>query len=120
MKAVTNIYLFNNLQQIVSSTIALRRNELFNYFLQPPIASIAEVEDFVLSIPYFDEALKNFIAGNLPVKTFVIDNTWEADFMLRAKLWAQSDEWIRNDLANSVAKCIALAKANEDRLSLPY
>jgi hypothetical protein len=120
MKAVTNIYLFNKLHEIVSSTIALRRNEQFNYFLEPPLASGAEVEDFILSIPYFDEELKNFIAGNLQLKTFVIDNIWEADFILRAELWAQSNDWIRNNLANSVAKCIALAKANADRLSLPY
>lgn len=119
MKAITSVYLMDNLFEIVTGTIEARRIAQRIFYLHEPFASDAEVIDFIKSIPYFDIELKNFIRAN-PLKTYFIDRAWETDFIMRSELWAESDEWIYCDFSNAIASYAEISKGNADFLSLPY
>ena len=96
MIAVTGEYLINIIERRVNQTIGLRRNLSATELLVGPLlyATNEEIADFILSIPYFDERLKNFILGFLSEQTIIISQTWEIAFSVRTGRWAESDEWL--------------------------
>ncbi len=122
MIAVTGEYLINIIERRVNQTIGLRRNlsaaelvaEQFLY------ATNEEIADFILSIPYFDERLKNFILGFLTEQTIIISQTWEIAFSVRTGRWAESDEWLHCDFRLSMSTLDELQHNNPDFLTLPY
>src|SRR5215203_2684064 len=56
-----------------------------------------EVLDFIISIPYFDDRLKDFLIGNLGETTIIISQSWENEFIIKAKLWADSMDWLHGN-----------------------
>ena len=122
MIAVTGEYLINIIERRVNQTIGLRRNlspaELAEeHFLY---ATNEEIADFILSIPYFDERLKNFILGFLTEQTIIISQSWEIAFIVRTRSWAESDEWLHGAFRLSMSTLDDHQQNNPDFLTLPY
>lgn len=123
MIAVTGEYLINIVERRVNQTIGLRRNfsaeELAaEHFLY---ATNEEIADFILSIPYFDGRLKNFILGFSTEQTIIISQSWEIAFIVRTGRWAESDEWLHEAFRLSMSSYAAEPKqADADFLTLPY
>ncbi len=122
MIAVTGEYLINIIERRVNQTIGLRRNLSATELLVGPLlyATNEEIADFILSIPYFDERLKNFILGFLSEQTIIISQTWEIAFSVRTGRWAESDEWLHGDFRLSMSSNTSQQRSNMDFLTLPY
>lgn len=121
MIAVTGEYLINIIERRVNQTIGLRRNLSATELLAGPLlyATNEEIADFILSIPYFDERLKNFILGFLSEQTIIISQTWEIAFSVRTGRWAESDEWLHGAFRLSM-NSLEDHQQNPDFLTLPY
>ncbi|WP_301932664.1 hypothetical protein [Ferruginibacter sp.] len=122
MIAVTGEYLINIIERRVNQTIGLRRNLPTAELLIKPLlyATNEEIADFILSIPFFDERLKNFILGFLTEQTIIISQSWEIAFIVRSQRWAESDEWLHNDFRLSMSTLDNHPYNNPDFLTLPY
>lgn len=122
MIAVTGEYLINIIERRVNQTIGLRRNLSATELLVGPLlyATNEEIADFILSIPYFDERLKNFILGFLSEQTIIISQTWEIAFSVRTGRWAESDEWLHGAFRLSMNSNTSQQRSNMDFLTLPY
>jgi hypothetical protein len=96
MISVTGEYLITIIEQYVNRTIGIRRNPSIEK-LTPVLvyeATNEELADFILSIPYFDERIKNFILGISNEQTIIISQAWEIALIVRTRKWAESDEWL--------------------------
>jgi hypothetical protein len=122
MIAATGEYLINIIERRVNQTIGLRRNlcaeeiaakDFFN-------ATNEELADFILSIPYFDERLKNFMLGFLTEQTIIISQSWEIAFIVRTGRWAESNEWLHGAFQLSMSSVTDHPHHNPDFLTLPY
>ncbi|MDN3658369.1 hypothetical protein QWZ08_22130 [Ferruginibacter paludis] len=122
MIAVTGEYLINIIERRVNQTIGLRRNLSATELLTAPLlyATNEEIADFILSIPYFDERLKNFILGFSTEQTIIISQTWEIAFSVRTGRWAESDEWLHGAFRLSMNSLGDVQPNNPDFLTLPY
>ena len=122
MISVTGEYLLNIIERHVNRTIGFRRNlPIEEIGDENMLASTnEEIADFILSIPYFDERLKNFILGFSNEQTIIISQSWEIAFMVRAGKWAESDEWLHGALRLSMSAYGDHQKADADFLTLPY
>ena len=122
MRAVTGEYLINIIERRVNQTIGLRRNLSAAELLTEPFlyATNEEIADFILSIPYFDERLKNFILGFFTELTIIISQTWEIAFSVRTGRWAESDEWLHGAFRLSMSSLDDHQYNNPDFLTLPY
>ena len=122
MIAATGEYLINIIERRVNQTIGLRRNlSAAELLIEPTLyATNEEIADFVLSIPYFDERLKNFILGFVTEQTIIISQTWEIAFSVRTGRWAESDEWLHGDFRLSMSALDDHQQNNPDFLTLPY
>ncbi|MDB5280495.1 MAG: hypothetical protein JWR61_5450 [Ferruginibacter sp.] len=122
MIAVTGEYLINIIERRVNQTIGLRRNLSAAELLTEPLLypTNEEIADFILSIPYFDERLKNFILGFLTEQTIIISQTWEIAFSVRTGRWAESDEWLHGAFRLSMNSLEDHQHNNADFLTLPY
>lgn len=122
MISVTGEYLITIIERNVNRTICIRRNH--------PVQAAAievvydttneEIADFILSIPYFDEGIKNFIMGISNEKTIIISQSWEIAFIVRARKWAESDEWLHEAFRLSMGLNDSQLKGITDFLALPY
>jgi len=83
-------------------------------------ATNEEIADFILSIPYFDERLKNFILGFSNEQTIIISQSWEIAFMARAGKWAESEEWLHGAFRLSMGSYGDEQRSCADFLTLPY
>ena len=121
MTAVTAEYLINIIERQVNKTIRIRRNDPM---VQSPNDSFKstneEIADFILSIPYFDERLKNFILGTLDEQAIIISQAWEIDFIIKAARWAESNDWLHGVFRLSMSSYASKRNANADFLTLPY
>ncbi len=121
MISVTGEYLINIIERHVSATISCRRNHVEG---SPAIADApltnGEIADFILSIPYFDEGLKNFILGNAAEKNMIVSQAWEIAFILRTKKWGEGECWLQNKYSIPGGRRDAFIKPSPDFLSLPY
>ncbi|MFT3909237.1 MAG: hypothetical protein QM737_07425 [Ferruginibacter sp.] len=122
MKAITKDYLNGIIFRTINKTIDIHRNSKKNsFYYEPyPTATDEEILDFIHSIPYFDERLKNFLVGNLADRTIIISQTWEIEFLKKTLSWAGSFEWLHgNDYFLSEAH-ISSIKKHAEFLGLPY
>ncbi len=122
MKAITKDYLVDIIYRVINKTIDIHRNSKKNSFYYEPFPTTTDEEilDFIHSIPYFDERLKNFLVGNLVDKTIIVSQSWEIEFLKKTLSWAESFEWLHgNDYFLSEAH-ISSIKKNAVFLGLPY
>ena len=122
MISITGEYLLNIIERQVNRTITDRRNHPTQEVNAEQMndATNEEIADFILSIPYFDERIKNFILGISNEQTIIISQSWEIAFMVRAGKWAESDEWLYDAFRLSMSIYDEHIKGDEDFLTLPY
>src|SRR5688500_2153099 len=91
----TGEYLISIIERHVNKTIQLRRTPPGEpcYAGNNEAASNEEIADFILSIPFFHDGLKDFILGNANEQTIIVSQPWEIAFIIRTKKWAECDEW---------------------------
>jgi hypothetical protein len=121
MISVTGEYLVNIIERHIGATINKKRgvgDESIDVKNNPP--SNEEVADFLLSIPYFDQGVKNFILGNGSETTMIVSQAWEIAFILRTKKWSESETWLQNRLTISHRFCKEDSEQVTDFLKLPY
>jgi hypothetical protein len=96
MQSITAEYLTGIITKYVSKTICVRRNLPAEYFNPKEVRPTNdEISDFILSIPYFDERLKDFLFGNLAETAIIISQIWEIEFIKRCDNWANNEEWLK-------------------------
>lgn len=122
MNSITKDYLTGIVFKNASETIDKHRQSKQHPFDNKPYpgATDEELLDFIISIPYFDVRLKDFLLGNLAEDTIIISQAWENEFIKKTKLWAESFEWLQgNDhfLSEAVINGMQKEKAF---LTLPY
>jgi hypothetical protein len=120
MQSITKIYLLEIIYRNINETINLYRASKKTEYDLEPTATEDEILDFICSIPYFDERLKNFLLGNLPEQNIIISQQWEIEFIKQCTLWSESFEWLHGD--NSFLSDVHLDSLKIDRtlLTLPY
>ncbi len=120
MISVTGEYLINIIERYVNTTISLRRKGCSNAAVSNnPNATNEELADFILSVPYLDEKIKNFILEIAAEKTIIISQAWEIAFMLRVARWAENTEWLQGAFRLSMAT-YNNNKNDQECLTLPY
>jgi len=119
MISITGEYLLNIIERHVNRTITDRRNHPTQELSTEQVndATNEEIADFILSIPYFDERIKNFILGISNEQTIIISQSWEIAFMVRVGKWAESEEWLHGVFRLSMSK---VEGENKAFLTLPY
>lgn len=97
MNSITKDYLTEIVFKKATETIEKRRESKQHQFDNEPYpgATDEEVLDFILTIPYFDEKLKDFLLGNLADDTIIISQAWENEFIKKTRLWADSRDWLQ-------------------------
>ncbi|MGG9970586.1 hypothetical protein ACQ33O_02230 [Ferruginibacter sp. SUN002] len=101
MTSITSDYLINIIDRCISTTISQRRTNLNKYEMpEATVATDEEILDFIISIPYFDTKLKDFIIGNLPMQAVIISQTWENEFIKKCMEWRGSKEWMHTDVSS--------------------
>ncbi|MBC7688652.1 MAG: hypothetical protein H7211_10785 [Aquabacterium sp.] len=119
MNSITKDYLAEIIFKKISETIDQYREKKQHQFDNEPYpgATDEEVLDFILSIPYFDNKLKDFLLGNLAEETIIISQAWEIEFIKKTMLWRDSFEWLhgRGDLMTGLTP-----GKTEVFLRLPY
>mgnify|MGYP000846103509 CR=1 FL=1 len=118
MTSITGDYLVSIIERCVNTTIYLRRNISIESVSNETIAvTDEEIVDFIVSIPYFDTKLKDFIVGNESDQT-IISQAWENEFIKKCIAWATNEDWLRNNI--SFVKNIYNTEKNKNALTLPY
>src|SRR4051794_39915580 len=99
MNSITKDYLAAIIFKKISATIDKHReSKKYQSDNEPyPGATDEEVLDFIVSIPYFHDRLKDFLLGNLVESTIIISQSWENEFIKKIQLWAESYEWLHGD-----------------------
>ncbi len=122
MKAITKEYLNDIIYRCINVTINNRREAKKDYDLQQfPMATDAEILEFIHTIPFFDLRLKDFLAGNLEEDTIILSQAWEIEFLKKVQQWAASFEWL--DADHSMLTDLHLSKIKQQVnsfLKLPY
>ena len=121
MNSITKEYLAEIILKKISEKIDVHRRAKRDAISNGAYAlpTDEEVLDFIISIPYFDDRLKDFLIGNLGDSTIIISQSWENEFIVKTRLWAESFEWLHgNDQLLSEPG----NSNNKERkfLSLPY
>ena len=121
MQSITKEYLREIICRKISTTIQLHRTQNPQYFKldASPMATADELQEFILSIPYFDATLKKFLTSNFDEQT-IISQTWELEFIKKCELWMQSYEWLYGKpyFLNEVYN--GRLQNNKNYLSLPF
>jgi hypothetical protein len=121
MISVTGEYLVNIIERHIGATLNRKRGAgEENVHAKNNLPSDEDIADFLLSIPYFDEGVKNFILGNGRETTMIVSQAWEISFILRTKKWAESESWLQNRLTSSHQFCKEEPGQVTDFLKLPY
>lgn len=95
MQSITKEYLLDIIQKKMNVTIHLHRKQnphSLNLSLYSK-ATAMEIQEFILSIPYFDVGLKQFLVAAGDRQT-IISQTWELEFVKKCDLWLSSYEWL--------------------------
>ena len=116
MQSITKEYLLDIIGRKISATIQQQRKQkpLLLNVASYSAATAAEIQEFVLSIPYFDTKLKNFLMSAGEEQT-IISQAWELEFIKKCELWLQSYEWMYGKPNLS-----PIYKNSKESLSLPY
>ena len=121
MISVTAQYLINVIERHINSSIAIRRQRIPEEFRAASATPTnEELADFILSIPYFDDGLKDFMLGNTVEQTVIVSQAWEIAFILHTRKWAAHEDWL-NELVKPIPKFYLnpMSTAGEF-LKLPY
>lgn len=122
MNSITKDYLTGIIFKKIGENIHVHRQSK-KHLVNLEHASVPtdeEVLDFIISIPYFDDRLKDFLIGNLGETTIIISQSWENEFIIKTKLWADSMDWLHgNDRFLKVPNPDEMA-IERRFLSLPY
>ena len=119
MKNIVSDYLLNLLCDCIKTTIHYRRKMVSHQGLfKTDDPTNEEIIDFVYSIPYFDEGLKDFMLEHLQLHAIIIDDTWEQLFIKKSIAWAIHPDWTQTDL--SFLNGSGNEYAGHGLLSLPY
>lgn len=78
------------------------------------------IADFLLSIPYFDADLKNFILGKAKESVMIVSQAWEIEFIIRTKSWATSETWKCKTFSFNEAYIASAQENLYSFLKLPY
>ncbi|HSN61419.1 MAG TPA: hypothetical protein VLR49_10820 [Ferruginibacter sp.] len=122
MISVTGEYLISIIERHVNKTIRFRRippGEPSNDVCKEA-ATNEEIADFILSIPYFHNGLKDFILGNSNERTIIVSQPWEIAFIIRTKKWAECDDWLHQSFIPSPKFYTGPVQSGTDSLKLPY
>lgn len=95
MQSITKDYLLDIIQKKMNVSIHLHRKQnphSLNIALYSK-ATAQELQEFILSIPYFDEGLKHFLTAAGEQQT-IISQTWELEFVKKCELWLGGYEWL--------------------------
>lgn len=122
MKAITKNYLTDMIFRLINEKIDVHRESKKNFFYYEPYpcATDEEVLEFIHSIPYFDERLKDFLVGNLAEEAIILSQSWEIEFLKKIRLWAESFEWLHGDESFLSDAHIRNIKKDVAFLTLPY
>jgi hypothetical protein len=122
MKSITKEYLADIIFRVINKSIDVHRSSKHydESLLEYPYATDEEVLSFIHSIPYFDVKLKDFIIGQLSERTIIISQTWENEFIIKCRTWAESFEWLHGDDRFLSDKHLDEIRRNIASLSLPY
>ena len=94
MQSITKEYLLDIIRRKISATIHLhRKRHPYSFTVVGSSASSEEVKEFILTIPYFDASLKNFLTSLADAQT-IISQAWELEFIKKCELWMQGYEWL--------------------------
>lgn len=118
MRSITKDYLLDIIQKKMNVTIHLHRKQSPNSLNLALYAKATELEvqEFILSIPYFDAGLKNFLTATGEQQT-IISQTWELEFVKKCELWLGSYEWM---YGKPGAMNTGTCSQNNMRLMLPF
>lgn len=99
MQSITKAYLIDIVYRMINESIQLHRQSKNNghYNELYPGATDEEMVDFIVTIPYFDVGLKDFLLGNVKEETLIISQNWETEFFKKCMAWAKSYEWLEGD-----------------------
>ena len=122
MQLVTNSYLKDIIVRAISSGIQIRRAAQSNHlhYLQFAAATNDELWAFIQSIPSFDQSLRDFLLGKYGDSNTIISQTWETNFVIRVKQWADSHTWLYIDPMFSIGFYPQYITRGKDILTLPY
>ncbi len=122
MHLITRSYLTDIIFKKISLTIDKYREGRQHQFDNEPYpgATDEEVLDFIISIPFFDVRLKDFLLGNLTEITIITSRSWEKKFTKNVKLWSKSFEWLYggNHFLHQISS--KDVKCDKFFLTLPY
>ncbi len=115
MQSITATYLLDMIEKKMNTAIHLHRRQnphsLNMALYAKPTA--AEIKEFIHSIPYFDNSLKDFLIITSERQT-IISQKWETEFIKKVDLWLGSYEWMYGK------PCSQNYKEEKTSLGLPY
>lgn len=122
MKSITRQYLEDIILRQINPTISIHRasKRYVGEFNHSIIATEVELLEFIHSIPYLDNRLKDFIIGHLSEHTIIVSQAWENEFLVKCRTWAESFEWLQGDDRLLSDKHLDELKQQVRFLSLPY
>lgn len=122
MKAITRSYLGEIIYRVIQKNIFKHRQSKKDEVSKMFITDVTDEEmiDFIHSIPYLDDRLKDFIMGNLVERTIIISQSWEIEFLKKIIAWAESFEWLHGDNYFLSEAHINSIRKKVERLKLPY
>ena len=122
MNSITKEYLVEIIFKRITDTIDIHRMSKRHLFTYQPcsLPTEDEVMDFIVSIPYFDDKLKDFLIGNLGESTVIVSQAWENEFIIKTRLWTESVEWLHG--SDNFLKTTFSNNISKERkyLGLPY
>lgn len=122
MNSITKEYLATIIIGKIAEDISIHRK----FRQQPcedyscPVPTDEEVLDFIITIPYFDDKLKDFLIGNLKETTVITSQAWENEFIRKTNCWAKSLEWLHGEDPDVTRLHRENAQSHFSFLSLPY
>ncbi len=122
MQSITKTYLVDIIYRMINTSIQLHRQSKHNshYNDAYPVATDEEMVDFIVTIPYLDVDLKDFLLSNTKEETIIISQSWEIEFMKKCASWVQSYEWLEGDEYYLSDAHISQLMRQAHFLSLPY
>ena len=120
MNSITKDYLTGIIFKEISKNIDVYRQSKTNHFDHEPYPSATDEDilDFIISIPFFDDKLKDFLIGNLMETTIIISQSWENEFIKKTQTWANSSEWLYGK--DNEHDGVKAGNVHQQYLSLPY
>lgn len=122
MQSITKSYLTDIIYRMINKSIQVHRKSKNNdhYNDVYPVATDEEMIDFIVTIPYFDVDLKDFLLGNVKEETLIISQSWEIEFIKKSTAWAKSYEWLEGDEYYLSDAHISQLMRQSECLKLPY